>query len=106
MAEYAYKLYCKEAKFLDLQKFEFPICDGDKCHENPIVDDLKGYIEDSSSILIASPIYNYDLNSVSKNLIELTGKSWMNKLVGFICARDLICLQCQWQTILCLILDV
>ena len=40
MAEYAYNLYCKDAKFIDLQKFEFPICDGDKCYDNPIVDEL------------------------------------------------------------------
>ena len=84
MAEYAYNLYCQDAKFIDLQNIELPICDGDKCYENPIVDELKGYIENSSSIILASPIYNYDLNSVAKNLIELTGKSWTDKLVGFI----------------------
>ena len=86
MAEYAYNLYCKDAKFIDLQKIELPICDGDKCYDNPIVDELKGYIENSHSILLASPIYNYDLNSVAKNLIELTGDSWTDKLVGFISA--------------------
>ncbi|SVC36062.1 uncharacterized protein METZ01_LOCUS288916, partial [marine metagenome] len=80
MAEYAYNLYCKDAKFIDLQKIELPICDGDKCYDNPIVDELKGYIENSRSIVLASPIYNYDLNSVAKNLIELTGKSWTDKL--------------------------
>ena len=86
MAEYAYNLYGKDAKFLDLQKIELPICDGDKCYEKPIVEELKGYIENSCSILIASPIYNYDLNAVAKNLIELTGKSWIDRLVGFISA--------------------
>ena len=86
MAEYAYNLYCKDAKFIDLQKIELPICDGDKCYEKPIVEELKGYIENSCSILIASPIYNYDLNAVAKNLIELTGKSWIDRLVGFISA--------------------
>ena len=86
MANYAYNLYCKDAKFIDLQKIELPICDGDKCYENSIVDELKGYIENSSSIILASPIYNYDFNAVAKNLIELTGKSWNDKLVGFISA--------------------
>ena len=38
MAEYAYNLYCKDAKFVDLQKIELPICDGDKCYDNPNVD--------------------------------------------------------------------
>ena len=86
MAEYAYNLYCKDAKFVDLQNIELPICDGDKCYDNPNVDIMKGYIETSSSILLASPIYNYDFNAVAKNLIELTGNSWRDKLIGFISA--------------------
>ena len=86
MAEYAYNLYCKDAKFIDLQKIELPICDGDQCYEEPIVDEFKGYIQNARSILIASPIYNYDLNAVAKNLVELTGQSWNDKLVGFISA--------------------
>ena len=84
MAEYAYNLYCKDAKIIDFQKVVFPICDGNKCYEDPIVDELKGEINNSSSILIASPIYNYDLNAVAKNLIELTGQAWADNLVGFI----------------------
>ena len=84
MAEYAYNLYCKDAKIIDLQKIAFPICDGNTCYEDPIVDELKNEIKNSSSILIASPIYNYDLNAVAKNLIELTGQAWKDKLVGFI----------------------
>ena len=84
MAEYAYNLYCKDAKIIDFQKIVFPICDGDKCYDDPIVEELKGDIKNASSILIASPIYNYDLNAVAKNLIELTGQAWVGKLVGFI----------------------
>ena len=84
MAEYAYNLYCKDAKFVDLQKIELPMCDGDKCYDNPNVDIMKGYIETSSSILLASLIYNFDFNAVAKNLIELTGNSWTDKLIGFI----------------------
>jgi FMN reductase len=86
MAEHAYNLYCKDAKIIDFQKISFPICDGNNCYKDPIVDELKGEINNSSSIIIASPIYNYDLNAVAKNLIELTGKAWENKLVGFISA--------------------
>ena len=86
MAEYAYNLYCKDAKFIDFQKIVFPICDGDTCYGKPIVNELKETIENARSILIASPIYNYDLNAVAKNLIELTGQSWTDKLVGFISA--------------------
>ena len=84
MAEYAYNLYCNDAKFVDLQKIELPMCDGDKCYDHPNVDIMKGNIETSSSIILASPIYNYDFNAVAKNLIELTGNSWTDKLIGFI----------------------
>ena len=86
MAKYAFNLYCKDAKFIDLQKMKLPLCDGDTCYDDPIVEELKGYIENARSILLASPIYNYDLNAVAKNFIELTGNSWTDKLVGFISA--------------------
>ena len=32
------------------------------------------------------PIYNYDINAAAKNLIELTGRNWLGKVVGFACA--------------------
>ena len=86
LAEYAYNLYCKDAKLIELQKIHFPMCDGDKCYDDPIVDTLKKNIQNASSILLAAPIYNYDLNAVAKNIIELTGNSWTDKLVGFISA--------------------
>ena len=31
-------------------------------------------------------IYNFDASSALKNLIELTGESWDDKIVGFLCA--------------------
>ena len=86
MADYAYKLYSKEMKFINLPDLDIPFCDGDKCYDNENVKDLKGLILSAKSIIIASPIYNYDLNAAAKNLIELTGRSWTNKVVGFICA--------------------
>ena len=30
-------------------------------------------------------MYNYDLNAAAKNLVELTGKAWEDKPVGFLC---------------------
>ena len=86
MARHAYDLYCKDAKILDLNDINFPRCDGNECYDDPIVQELKDIISQSRSILLASPIYNYDLNSVAKNLVELTGTSWNEKLVGFISA--------------------
>ena len=86
MAEYAYSLYTKNVKLLDLKNINLPACDGVKCYEKPIVKDIKTDIEKARSIIIASPVYNYDLNAIIKNIIELTGQSWMDKVVGMLCA--------------------
>ena len=86
MAKYAYELYGEKVEFIDLRDFDLPFCDGDSCYDNDSVKELKQIIEKTQSAIIASPIYNYDLNAVAKNLIELTGRSWTNKIVGFICA--------------------
>ncbi|HEX3421228.1 MAG TPA: NAD(P)H-dependent oxidoreductase, partial [Candidatus Udaeobacter sp.] len=37
-------------------------------------------------ILIAAPVYNYDVAAATKNMIELTGSAWEDKIVGFLCA--------------------
>ena len=86
MAHYAYDLYHQNAELLDLNDYDLPICDGGKCYDEPIVKDLKKIISNADSIILASPIYNYDFNAVAKNLIELTGQSWNDKIVGFIAA--------------------
>ena len=86
MAKYASELYGEEVKFIDLQDYNLPFCDGDTCYENENVKELKQLVEESKSAIIASPIYMYDLNAAAKNFIELTGRAWTNKTVGFICA--------------------
>ena len=86
MARYALSLYPKDAKIIDIREMDIPFCDGDKCYDKSIVSDLKNNILSAKSIIIAGPIYNYDLNAAAKNLIELTGRAWTDKIVGFICA--------------------
>jgi len=86
MAKYASELYVDDVKFIDLQDYDLPFCDGDICYENDNVKELKHLVEESKSAIIASPIYMYDLNAAAKNFIELTGRAWTNKVVGFICA--------------------
>ena len=73
-------------ELLDLAQMELPNCDGDQCYSKPDVVKLAGAISSASSILIASPIYNYDVSAVCKNMIELTGKAWTDKVVGFLVA--------------------
>ena len=86
LANYASSLYNQEVKFLDLQTMELPFCDGDSCYDNPKVKELSNLVKESKSIVIASPIYMYDLNAAAKNFMELTGRAWTKKVVGFICA--------------------
>jgi FMN reductase len=71
---------------IDLREFVLPLCDGELAYGNPHVKTLAGMIKAARVIIVATPIYNYDANAAAKNLIELTGKSWENKTVGFLCA--------------------
>ncbi len=73
-------------EFIDLRKYPMPFCDASQAYGDPNVIKLSKKIKDASGIIIAFPIYNYDSNGVLKNLLELTGKSWQNKVVGFACA--------------------
>ncbi len=88
LAEHALKEFQDkniEAELIDLIEIKLPFCDGNKCYENPIVQELTKTITNAESLIISSPIYNYDLNAVAKNLLELTGGGWKEKVVGFIC---------------------
>ena len=75
-----------ECEWVDLAKLPLPACDGGNCYEDPNVQHINQLIQKSQGILIAAPVYNYDLSSTAKNLVELTGKSWTDKIVGFLCA--------------------
>ncbi len=86
MAQYASSLFKKDSRVLDLSTLDIPFCDGNDCYSSPVVKDLKELIISAESIIIAGPVYNYDLNAAAKNLVELTGRDWTDKVVGFICA--------------------
>ncbi|MBT5855377.1 NAD(P)H-dependent oxidoreductase [bacterium] len=76
----------KKASFIDLRDHPLPFCDGGAAYGHPNVGPLTEMISTADSITIASPIYNYDVNAVIKNLIELTGKAWTGKRVGCVLA--------------------
>ena len=73
-------------EWLDLAEYSIPLCDGDTTYENSKVKELTNKIHNAKGILLAVPIYNYDVNAAAKNLVELTGDAWANKVVGFLCA--------------------
>ena len=70
---------------LDLRDFPLPICDGAAAYGDPQVTKVSEILGRADGIIVASPIYNYDLNAAFKNLVELTGKgAWENKTVAFL----------------------
>ena len=76
----------RKAALLDLRETPLPLCDGDACYELNEVRQACRVIREAEGILISTPIYNYDVNAAAKNLIELTGQAWHDKVVGFLCA--------------------
>ena len=75
-----------EVEFFDLQKNPLPMCDGDKCYDLPEVIEFRKKVESSKGIIMAIPIYNYNVSSGAKNIIELGGRMLYDKVFGFICA--------------------
>lgn len=75
-----------EVTLIDLRKWDLPLCDGDQSSSHPSVEKVSQLIQDAGAILLAAPIYNYDMNAAAKNLVELTGDAWSEKPVGFLCS--------------------
>ena len=62
------------------------MCDADACYADPGAQKLSQAINAADGIMVAAPIYNYDVSAAAKNMIELTGSAWEDKVVGFLCA--------------------
>jgi len=74
------------AGFIDLQDYSLPLSDAGSCYGHPHVVSLAPQVREAKGIIVAAAIYNYDVNAAAKNFLELTGKAWEGKVVGFICA--------------------
>jgi FMN reductase len=85
-AETALREVGERVDLVDLHDWDLPICDGGQSLNHALVQPLTDIIADADAILLASPVYNYDLNAAAKNLIEMTGEAWREKPVGFLCA--------------------
>ena len=72
--------------FMSLKDIPLPLCDGDSAYAQPEVISIAERVKKAEGILLSVPVYNYDANAAAKNLVELTGKSWEDKVVGFLCA--------------------
>ena len=73
-------------ELVDLAEYDLPLCGGAGSFDDPTVKTLTGIIDVAGAILVSSPVYNYDLTAAAKNVMELTGSSWKDKPVGFLCA--------------------
>lgn len=76
----------EETTFLDLANVDLPICDGSSAYSHDAVKALSAQISAAQGIIVASPIYNYDVSAAAKNVLELTGRAWSDKVVGLLCA--------------------
>ena len=77
------KLNCQ---WLDISKLDLPLCDADACYTHPAAQNLTAAVEKADGIIVATPVYNYDVAAAAKNMVELTGSAWEDKVVGFLCA--------------------
>jgi len=76
----------QDVHLLDLRQLTLPICDGRSAYTHPELPQLNKTVSNAKGIIVATPIYNYDVNANIKNFLELTGDSWNEKVVGFLCA--------------------
>ncbi len=74
------------AELVDLADYDLPMCGSAGSFDNPSAKKLAATVDGASAILVAAPVYNYDLNAAAKNALELTGAGWTEKPVGFLCA--------------------
>jgi FMN reductase len=75
-----------DCDWIDIRELDLPLCDADKCYGMPASKKITAAIDRADGILIAAPVYNYDVAAAAKNMIELTGSAWEDKIVGFLCA--------------------
>lgn len=75
-----------DVDFVDLNQIKLPLCDGASAYSDNNVIELQKRVEAAQSIVFAMPIYNYSINAVAKNFIELMGKTLTEKLIGFVMA--------------------
>ena len=75
-----------DCEWVDISDLDLPLCDADKCYLNVAAQKLKKTIEGADGMIVAAPVYNYDVSAAAKNMIELTGSAWEDKIVGFLCA--------------------
>ena len=73
-------------EFFDLQDNSLPMCDGDECYDLPEVLEFREKVKNADGIIMATPVYNFNVSSGAKNIVELGGSMLYDKIFGFMCA--------------------
>ena len=76
----------RDVEWFDLAESTLPPCDGGAAYGDPNAQTLASLIQDAEAVFLASPVYNFDVNSVAKNAIELTSRAWTGKVVSIMLA--------------------
>src|SRR5437870_13572720 len=71
-----------DCTWIDISEMDLPLCDADKCYLNASAQKLNKAVESAEGILIAAPVYDYDLAGAATNMIELTGSFLADKVGG------------------------
>jgi FMN reductase len=72
---------------LDMAATPLPFAGAGAAWGDPAVAALQALAGAATHLLFAIPVYNYDVNAVAKNFIELMGESKLGgKTVGFLCS--------------------
>ncbi|MGH7441976.1 MAG: NADPH-dependent FMN reductase [bacterium] len=83
-AEKKLKSLGHDSDFVDLSDNALPLCGAPGSFNHELAGDLAGRLGRADGVLLAGPVYNYDVNAGLKNFVELTGKGWEGKVVGFL----------------------
>ena len=88
-------------EFFDLQDNPLPMCDGDECYDLPEVLDFREKVKNAEGIIMAIPVYNFNVSSGAKNIVELGGRMLYDKIFGFIFGffRAYVIVVCIFTTI-------
>ncbi len=73
------------AQLLDLRDHSMEFAGSAAAWNVPDAKKIADVIRDSSAVLLAAPIYNWDVNAAAKNLLEVSSRAWDRKVVGFMC---------------------
>src|SRR2546427_2719919 len=73
-----------QSQLIDLREQRLSFCDG--ATDDDMAGTLAEAVRAADAIVMAVPIYNYDVNAAAKNMVEHVSKAFEGKLIAFMCA--------------------